>query len=84
VVSGWYPIAYTAPSPAGGSVLNSCAGVVTLSGGAGTFSNSCVSAASHCTANDQSAANPVKVAVPAAGSVALAGTGTDGVMVVCQ
>jgi len=84
VVSGYYPIAYAAPSPAGGSVLNSCAGAVTLSDGAGTFSNSCVNASSHCTANDQSAANPVKVAAPAGGSVALAGTGTDAVMVVCQ
>ncbi len=78
VLAGAYPQTYTG----GGAV--SCAGVVTLSGGAATFSNSCVSAASHCTANDQSAANPVQVAAPAAGSVALAGTGTDAVMVVCQ
>jgi hypothetical protein len=78
VLSGWYPLAYSPPS------ASACFGPVTLSSGSGAFSNACVNSGSHCVANDQTAANAVKVAAPSAGSVAITGTGADHVMVVCQ
>jgi hypothetical protein len=58
---------------------------VTLVSGAGTFTNTCVTALSLCQAMDTTTfANAVTLAQPAAGSVALTGTGTDVVEVGCH
>jgi len=63
----------------------SCKGAVTLSAGAGTFSNTCVTTTSVCQAVDKTTlANSVTLGATAAGSVTVAGTGTDVVEVACH
>ena len=72
-------------STAGVVTMIPCKGVVTLAAGAGTFSNVCVSARSLCQAIDTTRfANPVTLAAPSAGSVAMTGTGTDVIAINCN
>jgi len=67
-----------------GPVYNGCKGRVTLSGGAGTFSNSCVRTTSFCQCRDTTTiANSCTTANPLASSVGLTGTGTDVELVNC-
>lgn len=67
-----------------GPVYNGCKGSVTLSAGAGTFSNACVKTTSFCQCRDTTTiANSCTTANPSNGSVALTGTGTDLVLVNC-
>jgi hypothetical protein len=68
-------------STLGAVTATPCNGLVTLSSGSGTFTNICVRANSICGA---SAAHAVTIGTPAAGSVALTGTGTDVVSINCQ
>lgn len=62
-----------------------CGGAVTLSNGSGTLTNVCVTTASTCAAVDTTARrNGVEIGTPSNGSVALKGTGSDVIKVVCQ
>jgi hypothetical protein len=72
-------------STAGAARVIPCRGLVTLSSGAGTFTNVCVTTRSLCNAMDTTTfANAVTFAAPAAGSVALTGTGSDVIQVGCN
>lgn len=63
-----------------------CGGKVTLSSGAGTLTNFCVTTASICSAVDTTTfTNAVTLAAPANGSIALSGgTGSDVIKVDCR
>jgi hypothetical protein len=80
-----YPIpAQTTGDINPGPVYNGCKGTVTLSAGAGTFTNSCVKTTSFCQCRDTTTiANSCTTANPSPGSVALKGTGTDVELVNC-
>lgn len=82
-LSGWgsAPLSTTA----GSVVMTPCKGTVTLAAGTGTFSKTCVTTTSLCTARDATTpANSVTLGVPANGSVAVSGTGTDSVVLSCN
>ncbi len=65
--------------------MSPCKGSVTLAAGAATFSRTCVTTTSLCTARDATtSANAVTLGVPVNGSVTLSGTGTDTVVVSCN
>jgi hypothetical protein len=67
-----------------GPVYNGCKGTVTLSGGSGTFTNSCIKTTSFCQCRDTTTiGNSCTTANPSAGSVGLTGTGTDVELVNC-
>lgn len=67
------------------ALANTCSQDITLSSGAGTFSNACVSSGSHCDAKDiTTVTNTCTVGVPTAGSVGLTGTGSDVCRTWCQ
>lgn len=67
-----------------GPVYNGCKGRVTLSNGAGAFTNSCVKTTSFCLCRDTTTIdNSCITANPATGSVRLKGTGTDIELVNC-
>ena len=68
-----------------GPVYNGCKGRVTLSGGTGTFTNSCVKTTSFCQCRDTTTiTNSCTTANPSTGSVKLIGTGTDIELVNCM
>jgi hypothetical protein len=67
-----------------GPVYNGCKGRVTLSNGAGSFTNSCVKTTSFCLCRDTTTIdNSCITANPSSGSVRLKGTGTDIELVNC-
>jgi hypothetical protein len=67
-----------------GPVYSGCKGRVTLSGGVGTFNNSCVRTTSFCQCRDTTqTANSCTTANPSTGSVRLKGTGSDVELVNC-
>jgi hypothetical protein len=67
-----------------GPTYNGCKGRVTLSNGAGSFTNSCVKTTSFCLCRDTTKIdNLCTAANPSAGNVRLKGTGTDIELVNC-
>jgi hypothetical protein len=83
LLTGWGSAALS--TTAGVVSMLPCKGSVTLAAGAGTFSKTCVSTTSVCTARDATTpANAVTPGVPANGSVTLSGTSTDTVVLSCN
>lgn len=70
----------------GCSAPGACGGLVTLSGGTGTFSAACVTATSNCNASDTTHYNnPITTSQPVSTAVSLYnGVGSDVVRVSCQ
>jgi len=83
LLNGWGSAALS--TTAGVVTMIPCKGAATLTAGAGTFSNVCVTTTSLCIARDTTTpANSVTLGVPTNGSVALSGTGTDSVVLSCN
>ena len=82
-LNGWGSAALS--TTAGIVSMIPCKGSVTLVAGAGTFSKTCVTTTSLCTARDMTTpANAVTLGVTANGSVTLNGTSTDTVVLSCN
>ncbi len=83
---GWGSAALS--STAGAARITPCRGLVTLSSGAGTFTDVCVTTRSVCSGIDTTTfANPVCSSIPCAvssGSASITGTGTDVIQVSCN
>jgi hypothetical protein len=78
------PVARTIGDVVPAIIYNGCKGSVTLSGGAGTFTNTCVKTASFCQCRDTTTpANACTTANPASGSVGITGTGSDADLINC-
>ena len=83
LLTGWGSAALS--TSAGVVSMIPCKGSVTLAAGAGTFSKTCVTTTSVCTARDATTpTNAITLGVPSNGGVTLSGTSTDSVVLSCN